>query len=280
MRSGGPTLGQVAAEQLVVADSSGRKLRPASFGRRAGRLGEIELPGSRRRRLFGALAPGPGPSGPAIASARSGGGRVVAVRRQFAARPGGQPSRPDHPHPRQLLTRFRDHGWRGSIPVGAISLLAAAFGAVRFVVGSAPRADYGRWPCGPFMRPRRSRHCDDGVLGRRTVPVSLARHRFRTNGGRATPVDLLLVCVASHPTAWVGASALPRAALLKPLLVAAVPRSGLTVAAVRAAARRPAAVRDDLLPPRLCCGARSPFRGAEPGSRVPGLDRLPPAELS
>jgi len=125
----------VAAQQRQEIEA--RIIRPAALVD----WENIELPGLVGRRLFGAwhwawavrACPSP--------SARSGGRAPSCVVRRTvrSGAPGGQPSRPDHPHPRPVADAVPRPRLRGSILWVPISLLAAAFGAVRFVVGLGRR---------------------------------------------------------------------------------------------------------------------------------------------
>jgi hypothetical protein len=55
----------------------------------------------------------------------------------------------------QLLRRFREHGWRGSMLWVPISLLAAAVSTMRFVVGLGRRERARPLAVWSILRPRR-----------------------------------------------------------------------------------------------------------------------------
>ena len=158
-RLGPYTWGKCAAEQLVVAaqqrqEIEARIIRPAALVD----WENIELPGLVGRRLFGAWHLGLGRPGLPIAVCEVGraGAAVAWCAEQFAAAPPvANLLDPTIRTRGQLLTRFRDHGWRGSILWVPISLLAAAFGAVRFVVGLGRRERTRPLAVWSVLRPRR-----------------------------------------------------------------------------------------------------------------------------
>jgi len=158
-RLGPYTWGKCAAEQLVVAarqrqEIEARIVRPAALVD----WENIELPGLVGRRLFGAWHLGLGRPGLPIAVCEVGraGAAVAWCAEQFAAAPPvANLLDPTIRTRGQLLTRFRDHGWRGSMLWVPISLLAAAFGAVRFVVGLGRRERTRPLAVWSVLRPRR-----------------------------------------------------------------------------------------------------------------------------
>jgi len=158
-RLGPYTWGKCAAEQLVVAaqqrqEIEARIIRPAALID----WENIELPGLVGRRLFGAWHLGLGRPGLPIAVCEVGraGAAVAWCAEQFAAAPPvANLLDPTIRTRGQLLTRFRDHGWRGSMLWVPISLLAAAFGAVRFVMGLGRRERTRPLAVWSVLRPRR-----------------------------------------------------------------------------------------------------------------------------
>ena len=158
-RLGPYTWGKCAAEQLVVAaqqrqEIEARIIRPAALVD----WDNIELPGLVGRRLFGAWHLGLGRPGLPIAVCDVGraSAAVAWCADQFAAAPPvANLLDPTIRTRGQLLTRFREHGWRGSMVWVPISLLAAAFGAVRFVLGLGRRERTRPLAVWSILRPRR-----------------------------------------------------------------------------------------------------------------------------
>jgi predicted dehydrogenase/nucleoside-diphosphate-sugar epimerase len=142
-RLGPYTWGKCAAELLVAAahqrqEIEARIIRPAALVD----WEQIELPGLVGRRLLGSWHLGLGRPGLPVAVCEVGraGAAVAWCAEQFAAAPPvANLLDPSIRTRRQLLARFREHGWRGSMVWVPISLLAAAFGAIRFVLGLGRR---------------------------------------------------------------------------------------------------------------------------------------------
>jgi len=158
-RLGPYTWGKCAAEVLVVAaqqrqEIEARIIRPAALVD----WDQIELPGLVGRRLFGPWHLGLGRPGLPIAVCEVGraGAAVAWCAEQFAAAPPvANLLDPTIRTRGQLLTRFREHGWRGSMLWVPISALATAFGAIRFLLGLGRRERTPALAVWSILRPRR-----------------------------------------------------------------------------------------------------------------------------
>ncbi len=158
-RLGPYTWGKCAAEALVAAAQAGgaiqaRIIRPAALID----WEHIELPGLIGRRLFGHWQVGLGRPGLPFAVCDVGrAGAVVAwCADHFAAAPPiVNLIDPAIGTRGQLLSRFREHGWRGRVVWVPVSLLAGAVLVTRTLVGLARRERTRPMAVWSILRPRR-----------------------------------------------------------------------------------------------------------------------------
>jgi predicted dehydrogenase/nucleoside-diphosphate-sugar epimerase len=153
------TWGKCAAEELVTAAQQRRELQ-ARIIRPAALIDweQIEVPGLLGRRLFGSWHLGLGRPGLPFAVCEVGraGAAVAWCAEHFAAAPPIVNLLDPAIRTRgQLLRRFREHGWRGSMLWVPISLLAAAVSTMRFVVGLGRRERARPLAVWSILRPRR-----------------------------------------------------------------------------------------------------------------------------
>jgi nucleoside-diphosphate-sugar epimerase len=158
-RLGPYTWGKCAAEELVAAaqgqgEIEARIIRPAALID----WEYIELPGLLGRRLFGRWQLGLGRPGLPIAACDV--GRAAAAVAWCADHFSEAPAIVNLIDPAictrgQLLSRFREHGWRGHVLWVPISLLAGAVMAARRVAALARRERVRPLAAWSILRPRR-----------------------------------------------------------------------------------------------------------------------------
>jgi predicted dehydrogenase/nucleoside-diphosphate-sugar epimerase len=156
---GAYTWGKCAAEEVVTeaerrGEVEARIIRPAALID----WEQLELPGLLGRRLFGSWHLGLGRPGLPFAVCDV--GRAGAVVAWSAARFADAPPVVNLLDPairtrRQLLHRFREHGWRGRMMWTPISLLAGAMMAARFVMALVRRERGRPLAAWSILRPRR-----------------------------------------------------------------------------------------------------------------------------
>jgi nucleoside-diphosphate-sugar epimerase len=158
-RLGPYTWGKCAAEELIAAaqargELQARIIRPAALID----WDQVELPGLLGRRLFGRWHLGLGRPGLpfAVCDVQRAGAAVAWCADHFAeAPPIVNLMDPTIRTRGQLLSRFREHGWRGRMVWTPISLLAGAVMAARFAVALARRERAHPLAVWSILRPRR-----------------------------------------------------------------------------------------------------------------------------